>query len=40
VFQCGAGDETRWQLPGQPGSAEAPGALGRFCQVFIPANEP
>jgi hypothetical protein len=40
VFQCGAGDETRWQLPGQPGGAEAPGALGRFCQVFIPANEP
>jgi hypothetical protein len=36
VFQCGARDETRWHLPGQPGGGPA-GPMARFCQVFVPA---
>jgi hypothetical protein len=39
VFQCGARDETRWHLPGQPGATPA-GPMGRFCQVFVPAVAP
>jgi hypothetical protein len=36
VFQCGASDETLWHLPAGAGDTAA---LGRFCQVFVPAAE-
>jgi hypothetical protein len=36
VFQCGAADETLWHLPAGAGDAAT---LGRFCQVFVPAEQ-